>query len=209
MYLYLYSYLFRYYYWGDRACEASSASISALIDSFVERKTTSVLLLPVQISSFQYIMCTVYTSIKLTKARTDNGTPDVELKIHQQTNRYSSPPSPLQTRTFNKYTYTNIHTCKNVHKNLSRWTSNIFRPEYHFTFHRVILTVFSVQPLNNQNSPSHPYPQISTSPKCSILSALEAVEWDFSFFSVHGVIPSREKEGEGRRVAYWLTGSKG
>ena len=114
---YLYSYLFLYYYWGDRACEASSASISALIDSFVERKTTSVLLLPVQISSFQYIMYTVYTSIKLTKARTDNGTPDVELKIHQQTNRYSPP---LQTRTFNKYTYTNIHTCKNVHTNLSR-----------------------------------------------------------------------------------------
>ena len=120
LYLYLYSYLFLCYYWGDRACEASSASISALIDSFVERKTTSVLLLPVQISSFQYIMYTVYTSIKLTKARTDNGTPDVELKIHQQTNRYSSPPSPLQTRTFNKYTYTNIHTCKNVHTNLSR-----------------------------------------------------------------------------------------
>ena len=114
---YLYSYLFLYYYWGDRACEASSASISALIDSFVERKTTSVLLLPVQISSFQYIMYTVYTSIKLTKARTDNGTPDVELKIHQQTNRYSPP---LQTRTFNKYTYTNIRTCKKVHTNLSR-----------------------------------------------------------------------------------------
>ena len=117
LFFYLYSYLFLYYYWGDRACEASSASISALIDSFVERKTTSVLLLPVWISSFQYIMYTVYTSIKLTKARTDNGTPDVELKIHQQTNRYSPP---LQTRTFNKYTYTNIHTCKNVHTNLSR-----------------------------------------------------------------------------------------
>ena len=97
LYLYLYSYLFLYYYGGDRTCEASSASISALIDSFVERKTTSVLLLPVQISSFQYIMYTVYTSIKLTKARTDNGTPDVELKIHQQTNRYSPPSPPSNT----------------------------------------------------------------------------------------------------------------
>ena len=113
-YLYLYSYLFLYYYWGDRACEASSASISALIDSFVERKTTSVLLLPVQISSFQYIMYTVYTSIKLTKARTDNGTPDVELKIHQQTNRYSPPPSNTHIQQIHVHKYT--HMQKHAHK---------------------------------------------------------------------------------------------
>ena len=108
LYLYLYSYLFLYYYWGDRACEASSASISALIDSFVERKTTSVLLLPVQISSFQYIMYTVYTSIKLTKARTDNGTPDVELKIHQQTNRYSPPTSNTHIQQIHVHKYTHM-----------------------------------------------------------------------------------------------------
>ena len=111
---YLYSYLFLYYYGGDRTCEASSASISALIDSFVERKTTSVLLLPVQISSFQYIMYTVYTSIKLTKARTDNGTPDVELKIHQQTNRYSPPPSNTHIQQIHVHKYT--HMQKRAHK---------------------------------------------------------------------------------------------
>ena len=114
LYLYLYSYLFLYYYGGDRTCEASSASISALIDSFVERKTTSVLLLPVQISSFQYIMYTVYTSIKLTKARTDNGTPDVELKIHQQTNRYSPPPSNTHIQQIHVHKYT--HMQKRAHK---------------------------------------------------------------------------------------------
>ena len=125
---YLYSYLFLYYYWGDRACEASSASISALIDSFVERKTTSVLLLPVQISSFQYIMYIQHIlpsslpRLELTMA--------LRMLNWRSTNKPTDtpPPPPLQTRTFNKYTYTNIHTCKNVHTNLSRWISNIFRP---------------------------------------------------------------------------------